>query len=310
MKSEISRSIKSALPKAAKTTWWLLKIIIPISLLVSLLQYWGIIAQIASVLTPIFSIIGLPGESAIVFISSIFLPLYAPIAIIATLTLEMREITILAVMCLISHNMIVETAIQKKTGSSAIGIFVVRIVSSFVAALSLNLLLPDNLGGDQVLHSAIVYNNITDLLINWSINASILSLKITLIIIGLMILQNILKEFKIIDVLSRIFAPVMRVFGLSDDCSFLWFVAQTLGLTYGSAVMIEEVENNEISKNNANLLNYHIAVNHSLLEDSLLFVAIGVPASWIIGSRIIIALIIVWSIRAISEFRIKNSIHS
>src|SRR5665647_1103185 len=76
-----------ALPKAGQISWWLLKIIIPISLIVSLLQYWGIIAQFATVLTPAFSLIGLPGESAIVFTSSFFLPLYAPIAILATLSL-------------------------------------------------------------------------------------------------------------------------------------------------------------------------------------------------------------------------------
>lgn len=141
-----------ALPKARQTTWWLLKIIIPISLLVSLLQYWGIIAQFASLLAPAFSLIGLPGESAIVFISSFFLPLYAPIAILATLTLNLREITILALMCLISHNMIVETAIQKKTGSSAFVMFTLtlRLCFSFVAAIILNWLLPAQMGSAGV----------------------------------------------------------------------------------------------------------------------------------------------------------------
>jgi hypothetical protein len=85
----------------------------------------------------------------------------------------------------------------------------------------------------------------------------------------------------------------------------LWFVAQTLGLTYGSAVLIEEVENNEISLPNANLLNYHIAINHSLLEDTLLFVAIGVPAGWIIAPRFILAIIVVWGVKGI--IKIKNN---
>jgi hypothetical protein len=89
--------------------------------------------------------------------------------------------------------------------------------------------------------------------------------------------------------------------GLSGDSSFLWFVAQTLGLTYGSAVMIEEVERKEITPENANLLNYHIAINHSLLEDTLLFVAIGVPAVWMITPRFILAFIVVWSVKGIMK---------
>jgi Fe2+ transport system protein B len=289
--------------KAAKTVWWLLKLIIPISLLVSFLQYWGIIAEIAVFLKPVFSIIGLPGESAVVFISSIFLPLYGPIAIIATLPLTIREITILAIMCLISHNLLVETAIQRKTGSSAIIMFSLRIITSLICAFLLNLLLPENLGVNHAIQKSIELANVSDMLQNWVKNAGFLALKISLIVTGLMILQNILKEFNILSIISKSFAPFMRIMGLSDDSSFLWFVAQTLGLTYGSAVMIEEVNNKEITPESANLLNYHIAINHSLLEDTLLFVAIGVPAGWIIVPRFAFAIVVVWSVRIILKLR-------
>jgi hypothetical protein len=301
-------SVKTAFPKAGKTILWLLKIILPISLFVSFLQYWGVIAQIATLLAPVFAILGLPGESAVVFISSIFLPLYGPIAIISTLSLQIREITILAIMCLISHNLIMETAIQKKTGSSALAIFFVRLISSFTAAYLLNLLLPAHLGVGHAVQKSVIYPDALTMLVGWIENAGLLSLKIALIISGLMILQSVLKEFKIIQLISTVFAPFMRVMGLSGDSSFLWFVAQTLGLTYGSVVMIEEVENKEITLRSANLLNYHIAINHSLLEDTLLFVAIGVPAGWIIAPRFILAFIVVWGLRAVEKYRLKSKL--
>jgi len=299
--TRIYSSTKSALPKAGKTIWWLLKIILPISLAVSLLQYWGIIAYMASFLSPAFSLIGLPGESAIVFISSLFLTLYAPIAIIATLALDMREITILALMCLISHNLFVESAIQKKTGSSAVVMFVMRFVTSFVAAYFLNLLLPQQLGENKLTETAVVFSNLSGMLIFWIKGAGALILKIVLIVTGLMVLQNILTEFKITDLISKAFAPFMKIMGLSPDSSFLWVISQIVGLTYGSAIMIEAVDKKQITAQNANLLNYHIAINHSLLEDTLLFVAIGVPAAWMIGPRFIIAIIVVWSIRIFSK---------
>ena len=299
----IFTSTKSALFKARKTIWWLLKIIIPISLLVSFLQYWGIIAQIAGVLSPAFSLIGLPGESAVVFITSIFLPLYGPIAIISTLPLDMREITILAIMCLISHNLFVETAVQKKTGSSALSMFFLRLSMSIIAAIILNRLLPENTGSSHVVQQSLKFSNVQDMLSSWVINTGFLALKISLIVGGLMILQNILKEFNILILIAKIFAPLMRIMGLSSDSSFLWFIAQTLGLAYGSAIMIEDVENKTISLKDANLLNYHIAINHSLLEDTLLFAAIGVPAGWIISTRVILAILIVWCVRGISKLK-------
>jgi len=298
-------SSTSAIPKAGKTIWWLLKIILPISLIVSFLQYWGIVSLIASFLSPAFSFIGLPGESAVVFITSIFLPLYAPIAIITTLPLDLREITILALMCLISHNLFVETAVQKKTGSSALIMFFLRLSTSLIGAFILNLLLPEHIGSSHTIQQSIVFPNVQDMLYSWMISAGLLSLKISLIITGLLILQNILKEFNILIVIARTFAPLMRLLGLSRDCSFLWFIAQTLGLAYGSAVSIEAVESKTISLRNADLLNYHIAINHSLLEDTLLFAAIGVPVGWIVAPRFILAILVVWSVRGIAKFRHK-----
>ena len=295
----IYKSIQSALAKTAKTVWWLLKIILPVSLFVAFLQYWGVIAFMATYLEPVFSVIGLPGESAIVFITSLFLPLYAPLSIIATLPLDIRDITILAIMCLISHNLFVESAVQRKTGSSGVVLFFMRIAISFVAAFVFNKLLPQDMGHTVDMETSQVFTNIPDMLLAWLQGAGWLTLKIVVIVGGLMILQNLLKEFQLLHYISRAFAPFMQIMGLSRDSSFLWFVAQTLGLTYGSVVMIDAVENNEISVRNADLLNYHIAVNHSLLEDTLLFVAIGVPAGWIIFPRILLAIVVVWSVRLV-----------
>ncbi len=290
-------AVTSALPKAGKTTLWLLKIIIPISLAVSILQYTGVIEMIARYLSPVFSVIGLPGEAAIVFITSIMMSLYAPIAIIATLPLNPRDVIILSVMCLIAHNMIVETAVQSKTGSRYLTMFLLRIISAFVAAYFLNLMLPASIETNLVAADAREYLSFTDMLQAWLVSSFWLIVKILLIITGLMLLQNILKEFKILDIISRSLAPLMSVMGLPRNCSFLWFVAHILGLTYGSAVMIDEVESGELSRHDANLLNYHIAVNHSTLEDTLLFAAIGVPVLWMIVPRFVLAIVIVWFVR-------------
>jgi hypothetical protein len=301
----IRSSVLLALPKSGATIWWLLKVIIPISLAVTLLLHFGIIAYFATWVSPVFSIVGLPGEAAIVFITSTFLTLYAPIAIIASLSMSMREITILATMCLISHNLFVESAIQKKTGSSALIMFSTRVITSFVAALLLNWALPHQIGKEAIHNHHLVTHTLTQLLSTWAVDTAALSLKMSLIITSLMILQNILKEFKIIDVLSTLFAPLMKLMGLSSQCSFLWIISQLIGLTYGSAIMIDEVNKNEISPKDANLLNYHIAINHSSLEDNMLFVAIGVPALWIFIPRFILAICIVWGIRLLEIARAK-----
>jgi spore maturation protein SpmB len=114
-----------------------------------------------------------------------------------------------------------------------------------------------------------------------------------------MLLQNILKEFRVLDLLAKVFAPVMKFFGLTADSSFLWFVSQIIGLTYGSAIMVEAVEKSEIKPRDAKLLNYHIAINHSMLEDTLLFVAIGVNAGWMMIPRLIFAFLTVHFVKSV-----------
>jgi len=85
--------------------------------------------------------------------------------------------------------------------------------------------------------------------------------------------------------------------GLPIRTSFLWIVANVLGLAYGAAILIEELEKGKINREESNLLNHHIAVSHSLLEDTLLFMTIGVAAFWITIPRILLAVAVVWMYR-------------
>ncbi len=289
---------KSGLPKAKRTIFWLLQMILPISLAVRLLQFTGVLDYVSIALNPVFQAVGLPGEASIAFVSSVFLPLYAPIAIASSLTLSIRQLTILGIMCLISHNTIVETAIQKKTGSNFAFIWFLRIGMSFVAAFIWNSLLPQEMGVSTVLSTSVVAEQtLGPVLWLWLQGALMLSIKIALIVTALMVLQRILEEFHVMDLLSRVFAPVMSFMGLSRNSSFLWFVANIIGLTYGSAILIEQVQDGKISRKDAGMLNNHLAISHSLLEDTSLWVVVGVPLFWVTVPRVLLAIMVVWTIR-------------
>jgi hypothetical protein len=117
------------------------------------------------------------------------------------------------------------------------------------------------------------------------------------LIFGLSIMQRLLSEFGVIKLLSKLFRPLLMIFGLPARTSFLWIVANVLGLAYGAAVMIEETEARKISPEDADLLNHHIGVSHSNLEDLLLFYAIGAFFWWMLLSRWIMSIILVWERR-------------
>ena len=141
-KEKIKEAIRIALPKAYSTTKWLLSIMIPISFGVMILNYTGVLALISSYLAPTFELIGLPGESAFVLLTSIFTNIYTAIAVITSLEMQGRVVTILAVMCLVAHGFVIETAVLKKTGSSVVRMILLRVLGSFAIGAVLNWLLP------------------------------------------------------------------------------------------------------------------------------------------------------------------------
>lgn len=280
---------------------------IPVSFGVLLLNYTGILALVSGYLAPAFEFLGLPGESAFVLLTSIFANIYTAIAVISSLELEGRVVTILAAMCLVSHAFVIETVVLKKTGSSMSRMILLRLVSSFVLGLFLNWVLPADSFHAQ--SSGIVFQESFQVMfLLWLKSSLILSLKVILVIGLLMILQRILEVFGVIKWLSRILAPLQLVMGLPDSTSFSWIVANTLGLSYGSAIMIEQVDKGKMTKVDADLLNHHIAVSHSQLEDPLLFAAIGAPLAWLIIPRFLLGIIVVWLYRL--ELYLRKSLNS
>ena len=65
-------------------------------------------------------------------------------------------------------------------------------------------------------------------------------------------------------------------------------------------MMLELEENGVITKEEANQVNYHLIMNHSMLEDTMVFATAGISALWILSTRILFALILVWGRRAVS----------
>ena len=289
-----------------KTALWIIRIIIPVSFIVTLLDFYGIIEWISAYTAPLFQLIGLQGNAAVVYFSSLFLPLYAPIAIIATLPLTLREITILALMCLITHNLPIECAVQRRSGTPFWQTLVIRLTFSILGGILLNLILPTELNLHNIVETQYIASqessfttetqNIASLqshLLTWLANTLSLCIKIILIITALMYGQYLLKRYGIINKIARPLAPLMRLCGLQPDSAFLWLVAQIVGLTYGAGIMAQEIEESGADREELHRINLHICVNHSLIEDTAIFCMLGVAWYFLVIPRLIFAIIIV-----------------
>jgi hypothetical protein len=187
--------------------------------------------------------------------------------------------------------------VMKKAGSSAVKMVLLRLVMGLAAGWFLNLLLP---GAPTSPSSApppvqvAVLSALFPALSVWGLSTLKLMIKIIIIVIVLMIIQRLLEEFKVANLLARTFAPIMRIFGLPESASILWLVINIVGYSYGAAVIMEQIRGGKMKKQEADLLNHHAAMCHSLLEDTVLYSAIGVSLFWLTVPRLIMALVIVW----------------
>ncbi len=290
------RSVQGAFLPAMRTAWWLTKLMVPVSLGISVLDYLGVVAWVSGGLEPLFGLMGLDGRGALVWISAVAVNPYTAIAVMFAVGIGLREAVILTAMTLICHNLIIETAIQKRSGASAAAMVALRIGASLLAGVLLNLAVPASMAG-QLHGSAAAAGHAETwgaMFYNWGMGLAPLLVKMAVLVTSLNILQSILREFGILSIIAWPLRPLMRVFGLPLNTSFLWIICNVIGLTYGGAALIDELQRGEATLPDARLLNTHVAISHSLLEDTILFAAIGIPVFWILVPRLLLAVAAVW----------------
>lgn len=139
--------VKKGLKKSLQLLWMLTKIILPVSCMVAVLDYYGIINSIAGFFAPAMSLFGLPGEATIALLLSFFVSFYAALGVITTLTLDAQQITVLAVMIGICHELPIETVVCSYTGLRIPVSAALRLFTALAAGLLLNAIYNLVLGG-------------------------------------------------------------------------------------------------------------------------------------------------------------------
>lgn len=286
-----------SLLKSIRVSGTILMIMVPVSFCVTMLQYTGVLERIAWVLSPIMKIVSLPPEASFALIAGALINIYAGIAVMGTLSLSAWDINIMAVMMLICHNLIVESAVQSKTGVSGLKMTLFRIIAAIGMGICLSFILPEGFKqvsttmGGKVFSSA---QGFLDVLILWVKQTSMLTLKVILIIAAINLIIDVMRYLKAFDPVITLLRPLTFMHGLPKKASFMWMAGILFGLAYGSGVLIAEAQTGRVDKDSLVRLNLSLGISHSLIEDTLLFVAIGASLFWVLIPRMVAAAVMVW----------------
>lgn len=299
---QLKHGFRAGVKKGWKSFVWIMKIIIPIAFLVTLLQWSGWLYRVDFLLKPLMGLVNLPAEAALPIIIGMLSGTYGAIAAIAVLPFTVEQMTLIAIFTLIAHGLILEGVIQSKSGVSMVKATLLRISAAALTVLIVSQFFDETTKG-IVTTDIIVRTPLVEVLKVWAVDILVLAAKIFVIIMAIMIMLESLASLGWIKYLLKPLKPFMRILGLSDRVTMGWVAAVVFGLTYGAAVIIDESKKGGVTKEELEHLHISIGINHSMVEDPALFMALGLNGFWLLVPRFIMAIIVVRASQAVKYLK-------
>jgi len=293
----VMAAVKTGLKKGWSGLIWLVKILVPVSFATALMVHYQLLHHLDFLLQPMMSMIHLPASAAVVLVIGIFTGIYGTVAALSVMPFAMPHMILIAVFTLISHNLIQESLVQANSGLRFSTAVAFRLVISFIVTMICGWIMgvdPGSAGAAGVPAAQSSAGPLSAMLIDWAQGTAWLCLKILCIIMPLMVVMELARTFHVIEAVTHITAPVLKLLGLDRSCALLWMTAAIFGLAYGAAVIVEETKNNAHDPQTLTRLQLSIGINHAMIEDPSLFLPLGVPVLWLWIPRLVAAMAAAW----------------
>ena len=120
-----------------------------------------------------------------------------------------------------------------------------------------------------------------------------LLLKMFCIVVPLMMLLEISREFNLIDKITSPLRAPARIIGFNQDSIYPLLAGIIFGLSYGGGVLIGESKSGRIQGNQKFLVALYLGLCHAVFEDTLIFASLGANGIIVLTTRLIIATVVV-----------------
>lgn len=302
-------------PKSWQTYATLLKFMIPISIIVKVLNDFGLIEQIASFFEPIMQIIGLPGVFALVFISAIICNIFA--AMIAFLAIyepnlyTALEVNQLWLMVLIAHNLPIEISVAHRAGVFFMRALVLRLAVAFLAGYLLHLICSffDLLSNYATMEWTNNTNEVASVNLDWKswfINEVRNYFAIFWIIFCVMIFLRITEIFNLQQLIEKYGSNFLSKIGISPKAIPIVIVGMCIGMAYGGGLIIKKADENKMSKQDVFFSITLLCLFHAFIEDTILILLMGANIYVALFYRLFISLLVVICIFKLNSWLSKK----
>ena len=294
MKTQLKEGLFAGFCKGWSGFVWMVKILVPISFLTALLAWSGWVEKGQFIIQPLMDWLSLPAVAALPLLIGMLTGIYGGIAAMVVLPLTTEQMTLIAIFLLMAHNLIQEGVIQGKSGINPAKATVFRLICATLTVMVVAIFLDiDTSIQTAPVSLEVMRQSFWPMVWRWALASSKLCIKIFFIIMTILITLEVIKKIGWIEHIVRVGKPILKTLGLSEKAGILWMTAALFGLAYGAAVIVEEANEGHLDKKELEALHLSIGINHSLIEDPALFLALGVSAFWLWIPRLITAVIAV-----------------
>mgnify|MGYP001036392800 CR=1 FL=1 len=117
---------------------------------------------------------------------------------------------------------------------------------------------------------------------------------LAIIVIPIMIVLQILKDYNVLNKITKPFGFITRFFNISDKSILPLLVGFVFGLSYGAGVILQTARQEDLSERDLFLITIFLACCHAVFEDTLIFVAVGANGLILLGFRLFAALVLTY----------------
>jgi len=239
--------------------------------------------------------VGLSGDMGIVWATAMITNIYGGLLVLFTMTqntsYSVAEITIVSTLILFAHSLPVELKVISETGAKTSKILAIRVLCAIIAGAFLNFIFKVFNMYQETAVFKFTLKEVKPGLINWILGEAKKYLSIFMIIFILLGIMEILKKIGVIEWINNKFSPIMSFMGIDTGLSLTCIVGLTMGISYGSGLIIKETREGEYSQRDLFLVAVFMSLCHALIEDTLLMIPLGAKMIGIFWSRIIFAVI-------------------
>lgn len=304
-RAQLATGVRIGIRKGWSSFVWILKIIVPVSFIAALVQWSGWLGQIDFLLHPLMNVIDLPAAAALPIIVATTVSFYAALAIMFVLPFTTEQIILIALFITIAHMLVAEGIVQHKSGLHFIKATLVRIGAAVLCVFVVSQFFADTSQSIDLPASLATETSFVEVMKSWAIDTLRLCGRVFLIIMLVMMVLYASESLGWIGYLVRFLRPLMRILGLSDQAATTWVTGAGFGLLYGSAVIMEEAKKGALTREELEHAQISLGINHSIVEETALFLALGVNPLWLLIPRFVTATIAVYALRAVQYLRGK-----